>query len=130
MKRHAAIVIGLTFLVLGCRELPAPDLSDNGGSGDDGALQAYTGPVVGVITGQVSTPDGELLEGVMVDIEGIGSEITDANGMYRFDEVAPQGLLNVAFFKPGYSRPAPTCCPSSASGPSAAWTAGGSIWAR
>lgn len=103
MRRHATVVFGLAFLVLGCRELPAPDLSDNGGSGDDGALQAYTGPVAGVITGQVSTPDGEGIEGVMVDIEGIGSQITDADGMYRFDEVAPQGLLNVAFYKPGYS---------------------------
>ncbi len=75
---------------------------DDMGDDDSDPLTPYDGPVEGRVQGNVTDVDGAPLEGVTVALEGNGTQLTDANGFYRFSGVAP-ALMAVSFTKDGYS---------------------------
>ena len=76
---------------------------DDTGDDDTGPPEPYAGPVVGRVQGLVTTPDGEPIEGVTVQLGPGDATLTGADGAYRFDAVEPDGLLHLTFSRFGYS---------------------------
>ena len=86
-----------------CGGTPSTAIPNNSfGYGRVDALKAYnmSAPTAALasISGQITTPDGQPLAGVTVQMGGGGSRkaITDSSGNYRFDNVATDRLYTVA----------------------------------
>ena len=85
-----------------CGSTPSTAIPNNSfGYGRVDALAAYNASPTAasaVISGQVTTPGGQPLAGVTVQLSGGGSRktITDSSGNYRFDNVATDRFYTVA----------------------------------
>ncbi len=93
-----ALLVGV-----GCATGTGPDYPGGGGGGGDVVDDPTAMTVMGRVTGFVTTPAGEPVQGATVDLVGVTSALTDENGLFVLTEVEPAGLMNVRFTKRGYT---------------------------
>lgn len=71
---------------------------------EGGSTDPVPPPPTGMISGQVTGPDGAPLADVSVVAEGLTPTTTDANGWFSFEALTPGTAYNLGFDKPGYTE--------------------------